>query len=74
MIAKARSISYGAAYTEYAAKKEKAVFLGAENMAGDHDLFIDDLQFEDLWLEFKEAGRYYQGRGKDDQRNEEDPR
>lgn len=69
MIAVARNISYGAAYTEYAAKKEKAVFIGSENMVGDFGLVFDNNQLYDIWFEFKEAGRDYKRRGKEVTRN-----
>lgn len=69
MIAVARNISYGAAYTEYAAKKDKAVFIGSENMVGDFGLVFDKNQLDDIWFEFKEAGRDYNRRGKEVTRN-----
>lgn len=65
MIAVARNISYGAAYSEYATKKDKAVFIGAENMVGDWSLIFNNEQLTDVWLEFKDAGRDYVRKGKD---------
>ena len=65
MIAVARNISYGAAYTEYAAKKDRAVFVGSQNMVGDFGLVFDNRQLEDVWLEFKEAGADYIRKGKE---------
>ena len=47
MIAVARNISYGAAYTEYAAKKDRAVFVGSQNMVGDFGLVFDNRQLDD---------------------------
>jgi len=65
MIAVARNISYGAAYTEYAAKKDRAVFVGSQNMVGDFGLVFDNRQLDDIWLEFKEAGTDYVRKGKE---------
>ena len=65
MIAVARNISYGAAYTEYAAKKDRAVFVGSQNMVGDFGLVFDNRQLDDIWLEFKEAGADYVRKGKE---------
>lgn len=65
MIAVARNISYGAAYTEYAAKKDRAVFVGSQNMVGDFGLVFDNRQLDDVWLEFKEAGADYVRKGKE---------
>lgn len=63
-VAVARNINYGAAYTNYAAKKDLAVFIGAENMVGDFDLVFDNNQLDDIWLEFREAGADYHSKGK----------
>ena len=65
MIAKARNITYGAAYTEYAAKKDQAIFVGSQNMVGDFDWVFDNSQLDDVWLEFKEAGADYARKGKE---------
>ena len=65
MIAKARNITYGSAYTEYAAKKDRAIFVGSQNMVGDFDWVFDNSQLDDVWLEFKEAGADYVRKGKE---------
>lgn len=70
MISVARSISHGKAYSEYAGKKAKAVFVGAENMVTNTDIIFDNKDFlEDLWREFEEAGVDYVRKGKDVKRN-----
>ena len=65
MIAVARNISYGAAYIEYAARKDRAVFVGAQNMVADFGLVFDNRQLDDVWMEFKEAGADYIRKGKE---------
>lgn len=65
MIAVARNISYGAAYTEYAARKDRAVFVGSQNMVADFGLVFDNRQLDDVWMEFKEAGADYIRKGKE---------
>lgn len=66
MIAQARSIGHGKAYSEYAERKEKAVFVGAENMISNTDIIFDNPDFiSELWGEFKEAGLDYVRKGKD---------
>ena len=63
MIAVARNISYGAAYTEYASRKDRAVFVGSQNMVADFGLVFDNRQLDDVWMEFKEAGADYIRKG-----------
>ena len=65
MIAVARNISYGAAYTEYASRKDRAVFVGSQNMVADFGLVFDNRQLDDVWMEFKEAGADYIRKGKE---------
>ena len=66
MIAQARSIGHGKAYSEYAERKEKAVFVGADNMITNTDIIFDNPDFiNELWGEFKEAGLDYVRKGKD---------
>lgn len=66
MIAVARSISYGRTYSEYAERKDRAVFVGAENMLSNTDLIFDDFDdLNNLWQEFEEAGLDYARKGKD---------
>ncbi len=55
MIAVGKSISYGAAYAEYATQKDQAVFLGARNMDGDYSFIFDNSELSNIWLEFKNA-------------------
>ena len=69
-VAIGRSISHGAAYSEYSQKKDEngvitATFVGAKNMVGNTDLIFDDTQLDDMWIELKEAGRDYVRKGKD---------
>ena len=50
MIAQARSIAHGKAYSEYAERKEKAVFVGADNMITNTDIIFDNPDFiNELW-------------------------
>ena len=66
MIAVARSISHGQAYSEYAQRKDRAVFVGAENMITNTDLIFDNkAAIEELWQEFEEAKCDYVRKGKD---------
>lgn len=66
MIAQARSIAHGKAYSEYAERKDKAVFVGADNMITNTDIIFDNPDFiNELWGEFKEAGLDYVRKGKD---------
>ena len=70
MIAQARSIAHGKAYSEYAERKEKAVFVGADNMITNTDIIFDNPDFiNELWNEFKEAGLDYVRKGKDVKRD-----
>ena len=65
MIARARAIAHGNAYTTYATLKENAQFICCENMAGDMNNTVteDDLNF--LWTQFKYAGENYIAKGKE---------
>jgi len=66
MIAVARSISHGQAYSEYAERKDKAIFVGADNMITNTDLIFNDKdQIEELWEEFEDAKLDYVRKGKD---------
>lgn len=66
MIAVARSISHGEAYSEYAERKDKAIFVGADNMITNTDLIFNDKdQIEELWEEFEDAKLDYVRKGKD---------
>lgn len=65
MIAVARNISHGQAYSRYVTQKNLAVFVGANNMVTNTDLIFDTEQLSNIWEEFKEAGRDYVRRGKD---------
>ena len=66
MIAVARSISHGEAYSEYAERKDKAIFVGADNMITNTDIIFNDKdQIEELWEEFEDAKLNYVRKGKD---------
>lgn len=70
MIAVARSINHGFAYSEYAANKDKSVFVGADNMITNSDLIFNDNDLiRGLWKEFEEAGVDYVRKGKEVSRN-----
>lgn len=65
MVLKGRQISHGAAYTDYAGMKERAVYVGGEHL--DADTFIDKStpDMEEIWLEFEREGSMYSKGGKD---------
>lgn len=66
MIAVARSISHGQAYAEYAERKDKATFVGADNMISNTDFIFNDQELiEELWEEFEDAKVDYVRKGKD---------
>ena len=68
-VAVARSISYGAAYTEYMAMKAKAVFLGAINFDGDYKHVFDNSELDGAWLELRDSCPKYNKSGKRITRN-----
>lgn len=65
MITVARNITHGQAYEKYSEQKHLAIFIGAENMITNTDLVFDTLDLEDVWQEFKEAGKDYVRKGKE---------
>lgn len=69
MIARARAISHGNAYTTYATLKEDAEFVCCENIAGDMSFAVTEDDLEKIWLQFKYAGDNYIAKGKPVTRN-----
>lgn len=69
MIARARAIAHGSAYTAYATLKENAEFVCCENMAGDMIETVTDDDLENIWMQFKYAGENYIAKGKPVTRN-----
>lgn len=65
MITVARNITHGQAYEKYSEQKHLAIFIGAKNMITNTDLVFDTLDLEDVWQEFKEAGKDYVRKGKE---------
>ncbi len=65
MVTKGRQISHGAAYSDYAAMKEKAVYIGGEHLDSDALIASGTPDLEDIWLEFKYEGSSYSKGGKD---------
>ena len=65
MVLKGRQISHGAAYSDYSAMKERAVYIGGEHL--DADTFINSStpDMEEIWLEFEREGSMYSKGGKD---------
>ncbi len=69
MIARARAIAHGNAYTTYATLKKNAEFVCCENMAGDRTAAITEDDLDDIWIQFKYAGENYIAKGKPVTRN-----
>ena len=69
MIARARAVAHGNAYTTYATLKKDAEFVCSENMAGDMSVTMTDGYLDDIWMQFKYAGENYIARGKPVTRN-----
>ena len=59
MIARARAVAHGNAYTTYATLKKDAEFVCCENMAGDMTAAVTDNDLDNIWLQFKYAGENY---------------
>ena len=64
MIARARAVAHGNAYTTYATLKKDAEFVCSENMAGDMSVTMTDGYLDDIWMQFKYAGENYIAKGK----------
>ena len=69
MIARARAVAHGNAYTTYATLKKDAEFVCSENMAGDMSVTMTDGYLDDIWMQFKYAGENYIAKGKPVTRN-----
>jgi hypothetical protein len=69
MIARARAITHGHAYTNYSTMKKDAEFVCCENMAGDMLFTATEDDLESIWLQFKYAGENYIPTGKPVTRN-----
>ena len=69
MIARARAVAHGSAYTTYATLKRDAEFVCCENMAGDMTAAVTDDDLDNIWMQFKYAGENYIAKGKAVKRN-----
>jgi hypothetical protein len=69
MIARARAVAHGSAYTTYATLKKNAEFVCCENMAGDMTAAVTDDDLDNIWMQFKYAGENYIAKGKPVTRN-----
>ena len=69
MIARARAIAHGNAYTTYATLKKNAELVCCENMAGDRTAAVTEDDLDDIWIQFKYAGENYLAKGKPVTRN-----
>ena len=69
MIARARAVAHGNAYTTYATLKRDAEFVCSENMAGDMAAAVSDDDMDNIWMQFKYAGENYVAKGKPVTRN-----
>ena len=65
MIARARAITHGHAYTNYSTMKKDAEFVCCENMAGDMLFTATEDDLESIWLQFKYAGENCIPKGKE---------
>ena len=65
MIARARAITHGHAYTNYSTMKKDTEFVCCENMAGDMLFTATEDDLESIWLQFKYAGENYIPKGKE---------
>ena len=69
MIARARAVAHGSAYTTYATLKRDAEFVCCENMSGDMTAAVTDDDLDNIWMQFKYAGENYIAKGKAVSRN-----
>ena len=69
MIARARAVAHGSAYTTYATLKRDAEFVCCENIAGDMSVTVTDDDLDNIWMQFKYAGENYIAKGKAVSRN-----
>ncbi len=69
MIARARAIAHGNAYTTYSTLKRDAEYVCSENMAGDMTMAVTEDDLDSIWMQFKYAGENYISTGKPVTRN-----
>ena len=69
MIARARAIAHGSAYTTYSTLKRDAEFVCCKNMAGDMTMAVTEDDLDSIWMQFKHAGDIYIAKGKPVTRN-----
>ena len=69
MIARARAITHGNAYTTYSTLKRDAEFVCCENMAGDMTMAVTVDDLDSIWMQFKYAGENHMSTGKPVTRN-----
>ena len=69
MIARARAITHGNAYTTYSTLKRDAEFVCCENMAGDMTMAVTVDDLDSIWMQFKYAGENHLSMGKPVTRN-----
>lgn len=65
MVVKGRQISHGAAYSDYAAMKDKAIYIGGEHLDTDAFIISSAPDLEEIWGEFEYEGSMYSKGGKD---------
>ena len=59
MIARARAIAHGNAYTTYSTLKRDAEYVCSENIAGDMTMAVTEDDLDSIWMQFKYAGENY---------------
>ena len=69
MVARARAITYGSAYTTYSTLKRDAEFVCCENLAGDMASAVTEDDLDSVWMEFKYAWENHKSKGKPVNRN-----
>ena len=69
MIARARAIAHGNAYTTYSTLKRDAEFVCCENIAGDMTVAVTEDDLDSIWMQFKYAGENHISMGKPVTRN-----
>ena len=69
MIARARAIAHGNAYTTYSTLKRDAEYVCSVNMAGDMTMVVTEDDLDSIWMQFKYAGENYISTGKPVTRN-----
>lgn len=64
MVAWARAVPHGNAYTTYATLKRDAELVCCEHMAGDMTVTVTENDLDNIWMQFKYAGENYISNGK----------